>query len=63
MENTLKIYIDCDNSAFGSGNDWRHEAARILRGLASRIESGDSPFLLRDANGNNVGGVLYNELA
>jgi hypothetical protein len=62
MENTLTIYIDCDNSAFEDGADWRHEAARILRGLASRIESGDSPFLLRDANGNNVGGVNYNEL-
>ena len=34
MENTLKIHIDCDNSAFGEGNDWRREAARILRGLA-----------------------------
>lgn len=63
MENTLKVYIDCDNSAFGDGPEWRYEAARILRELANRIESGDSPILLRDANGNNVGGVLYNELA
>ena len=62
MEKTLKIYIDCENSAFGDGADWRNEAARILRGLASRIESGDSPILLRDVNGNDVGGVQYQGL-
>lgn len=62
MDKTLELYIDCDNSAFGDGPEWRYEAARILRQLANDLENMESPRRLRDANGNNVGGVLYRDL-
>ena len=62
MGRTIKLFIDCENSAFGEGAEWRYEAARILRNLANDLENMDSPRLLRDVNGNNVGGVQYQEL-
>ncbi|WP_426455361.1 hypothetical protein ACP26L_36595 (plasmid) [Paenibacillus sp. S-38] len=37
----------------------RGEVARLLRELASKIESGDEPEVLLDINGNKIGTVKY----
>jgi hypothetical protein len=58
----MTIEVEMDNAAFtedGPGAQ-RHEAARILRDLANRIEcnphfSPDYSQALRDINGNKVG--------
>jgi hypothetical protein len=49
------VEIVCDNEAFGDGQHHR-EIARILRGLASKLEM-DTPARLKlyDHNGNHVG--------
>jgi hypothetical protein len=57
----IKIEFSCDNAAFESFPEF--EAARILRGLADKLEQhgmrSDVPQLiqLNDANGNKVGKV------
>ena len=52
----LKLKLETDNQAF---NQEGQEVARILRGLADRLENLDklqeSQLPLRDINGNNVG--------
>ncbi|MBZ5497748.1 MAG: hypothetical protein LAP85_15200 [Acidobacteriia bacterium] len=58
----MKIEVEMENAAFtedGPGAE-RHEAARILRDLANRIEcnphfSPGHSQALRDINGNKVG--------
>lgn len=49
------IQINQDNAAFE--NEPATETARILRKLADRIESGDTPENLWDINGNKTGTV------
>ena len=53
----LKIKINTDNQAFDQAEG--QQVARILRGLADRLENLDklqeSQLPLRDINGNNVG--------
>ena len=52
------IRINIENAAFSDGNEGA-ELARILRGLADRIENtGEAPRCfenIRDVNGNTVG--------
>ena len=52
----LKLKLETDNQAF---NQEGHEVARILRGLADRLENLDKlqecQLPLRDLNGNTVG--------
>lgn len=51
---TLNINIRMDNHAFAE--DWRDEAARILRVAARALLAGeDGEIVLRDINGNPVG--------
>jgi hypothetical protein len=53
---TYRISIETDNAAFDP--DPGAELARILRGLADRLEDGGDlaePIRLRDFNGNTVG--------
>lgn len=52
----IRIKIKTENAAFQDGNK-RCEVARILRNLADKIESGESPSKLLDINGNCVGTV------
>ena len=61
-KNTLYLAIDLVNDAFSP--DWKPEAARILREVADKLESGDDEYAdwtlyrtLHDANGNDVGRV------
>ena len=53
----MRISIKTDNAAFE--DNWREETARLLRGLAARIENGQDPSRLLDYNGNAVGTVTY----
>lgn len=50
---TLKIN-SMDNAAFADGNA-AVETARILREVATRLESGHESGLVREINGNTVG--------
>jgi hypothetical protein len=53
---TFTVKIDCGNAAFDP--DPSPELARILRGIAERIERGDDYTMFQtilDANGNDVG--------
>lgn len=53
----IKIIIHTENAAF-EGINGPHEAARILRDLARRIEAGawsEGTYIPHDANGNKVG--------
>jgi hypothetical protein len=52
----ITIKIKTSNAAFQDGNK-RTEVARILRDLASKLESGLSPHKLYDINGNHVGSI------
>lgn len=52
----VRITIETGNAAFE--DDPRSEIARILRRLAEDFESGADPTLVRDINGNTVGGVV-----
>jgi len=59
----LTITIRMDNAAFTDNDDPSHEAARILRDLAQRIDG--HPYFspghsqaLHDANGNEVGSAI-----
>ena len=51
---TLNISVDIDNSAF-EGQEGRSETARVLKAIASRIESGANSGKILDINGNVVG--------
>ncbi len=54
----ITIEIETDNDAFGqSAPARRHEVARILKNLASKIEQDMAydDMKLRDINGNTVG--------
>lgn len=55
------LNIDCDNAAFDDLIGY--EVARILRELASRMESDETPTAgrVRDANGNQVGAFSFAE--
>jgi hypothetical protein len=56
-QRSFRLFISLDNEAFANGNE-ATETARILRNVATRIESGEfyGHFLtIRDANGNDVG--------
>ena len=57
---TFKLAIKCDNEAFAEWNGI--EIARILRGLADRVDGDAVPFdfgaRLMDINGNAVGEAL-----
>ena len=54
----ITITINTENAAFEDG-DGNIELVRILRDLASKVESGSNPETLRDINGNKVGTVIY----
>ncbi|MBA3051901.1 hypothetical protein FP828_03680 [bacterium] len=54
------IKIETENAAF-EAPDKDHEAARILRKLADRLDRHDWPVSLYDINGNNVGTVEEKE--
>lgn len=48
----FKMQVDMSNAAFEDNN----ELSRILREVADKVENLRAmPFLLRDANGNEVG--------
>lgn len=54
----LTVTIETGNAAFHddeSGEPSGHEAARILRELADRLEAGATDGKVRDYNGNTVG--------
>lgn len=52
------LNLNSGNAAFEPGNA-AHEAARILRALADKIEGGaEGPFTLRDVNGNACGSAF-----
>ena len=60
----VEIQIETDNAAFGETGT--EETARILRGLASRIEvlqdlSDVNGISIRDINGNVVGYINISE--
>jgi hypothetical protein len=50
----ITIEINNSGSAF---DEPREEVARILRELAVQIEAGNTPYFLRDFNGNTCGTV------
>jgi predicted aconitase len=50
----ITIEINNSGSAF---DEPREEIARILRELAVQIEAGNTPYFLRDFNGNRCGTV------
>ncbi len=54
---TFGLTIETDSAAFDDAP--ASELSRILRDLASRIEDGDFPVKVYDANGNAVGVVSY----
>ena len=51
----LTVTISSDSAAFEGDPRW--EVARILRGIADRIESGAEEFSVFDLNGNRCGAV------
>jgi hypothetical protein len=53
----ITITIRTGNSAFDGNVEG--EVSRILRELASKIESGREPSKVMDINGNSVGTVEY----
>lgn len=53
----ITITISTGNSAFEDNKEY--EVARILRGLADKIEDGREPSKLMDVNGNSAGKVVY----
>lgn len=61
---TFTVKFDTDNAAFE--DDPSYEIARILRGIAARVESGEdcSHYLtILDINGNSVGRFAHKETA
>jgi hypothetical protein len=58
MEFTVRI--NCENAAFDDA--LATETARILRGIADSLESGQNlPLALFDSNGNQVGRANFEE--
>jgi hypothetical protein len=65
----FELFFNCDNAAFSGLDEHNAETAateivRILREVASRIESGDTANAYRDVrdfNGNIVGKVKLHE--
>lgn len=55
---TLTITIEMDNDAFSDGP---HEAGRILRVLAAKVENGADYAPCMDVNGNKVGELNISE--
>jgi hypothetical protein len=53
----MKLEINCDNAAFGSGSVWvrADEVARILQDAANQLQTGVNALRLVDSNGNTVG--------
>ena len=61
MVDSITITINTENDAFVGAGVYT-EVSRILRELASRIESGDlSDCNLKDENGTTVGHVVVDE--
>ncbi len=54
----IKIEIKMDNAAF-CDDQAAHEAARMLRELAQKLENQDQPEKLMGYNGNGCGTVKY----
>jgi hypothetical protein len=57
MSNVFTVQIRTDNDAFQDGNE-QAELARILRGIAARLEAGEDVYYFQtifDINGNDVG--------
>lgn len=54
MQTEVTIKFDTGNAAFDDGNG-PAEAARILKGIAARLESGLDSGTVRDSNGNRIG--------
>jgi hypothetical protein len=54
---SFSLEFDMENDAFSG--DWRSEAARALRDVAKRIESGKDVSKVMDSNGNSIGKVDY----
>ena len=52
-----QIEINMDNAAFADGFNGRAELSRILSVLSYKLETGDDPPDIFDANGNNVGSL------
>lgn len=50
----LEVKFETDNAAF-DGRGRNIEVARILRGLAKKVESGEDSGKVMDFNGNSVG--------
>lgn len=50
----MKIEFKTGNEAF-SGDSFDFEVARILRDVASKIETGVTEGIIRDVNGNTIG--------
>jgi len=57
---SITIKIKMTNAAF-EGVNYQHEAARILKELANKIDDGRIPLVLFDVNGNSVGTVKLAE--
>ncbi len=52
---SFKLNVETENAAF-DGNDRYAELGRILRDAAEKVEFGAEHCVLRDVNGNIVGG-------
>lgn len=54
----FKLEFDCDNAAFGYGQDDSatfHETERILRKLLIELDNGNVSGRIADINGNTIG--------
>ncbi len=57
---SFTVSFNANGSAFDDGYDGRAEIEAILRTLADRIwNATDDAGLIRDSNGNTVGGWTY----
>ena len=57
---SFTVSFDADGAAFEDGFEGRAEVQTILRKLADRVwGSDDEEGLIRDSNGNTVGGWRY----
>lgn len=54
MTTKVTIQFDTGNAAFDDGNG-PAEAARILKGIAAKLDAGLDSGTVRDSNGNRVG--------
>ena len=53
MKMKFKLKFNTDNAAFDNAREY--EIARILRGIAQRIENGIEDGFIIDSNGNKIG--------